>query len=606
MGLIQHRRLFHVIFAGIALLCLLLAFRSTQSSRTQSSDSHSISSIKSTKEETLAKATTTENLEIQKSHLETTSNASLDKSSSDKSNAHKSSKNEKNAKQTIMTLAEVKKADSNPASSNIPQNADMSASLKETTETLEANENTESNANAVTVSSKVTVNTIDKKPAEGKELAKQTCDIVKVKKGDSLTKIFKRQGYSQKDLEALMSSDLKTSKKFKSLQVKQTLKIFHNSNHQVQALALETSKGNFIQLGKIKPSDAIQIAKKAKEGTNANDANNTIGKVNDKLNNNLAIIDKGDKDEVPNKLDNLAESKGLGKKGEIKTQGLNDANAETQIAFGKGTVKDSLYLAGKRAGLDRSVVSQLVEIFGWNIDFSLVQPNDSFRVLFEEKHTAGEKIGSGHILAAEMTYKGKVHRAVRYTDKAGHTSYFSPEGYGMKETFSRYPLAFSHVSSGFGNRKHPIRHKMRKHTGVDFAAPRGTPVNCTGDGKVTFAGTRGGYGRVIEIQHGEKYSTLYAHLLKFAPKLKAGDTVKKGQHIGNVGRTGLATGNHLHYEFRVDGVHRDPLTITLPKKSPIPDSQKRHFLAHAKEMLKLMNQHENKINMVRNEYPRNE
>lgn len=598
MGLIQRRRLFHIIFGCLALLCLLFAFQMKKAPHSSSSLNNPETASTSAIEQQAQNENANANAESSKLTLANNNQKETqkeigkdakDNASIDNSVAANASKDEKSAKQkqTIMTLADVKKADRNTAT--------VEPSLKSKTKSDANSDNT--NTDSVSAKEKGNVKESENKTeSKGKEQARQECDTVKVRKGDSLTKIFKREGYSQKDLEALMSSDLKTSKKFKNLQVKQTLKIYYAQNNQVQALALESSKGKFIQLGKISP---IQIAKKDKE-------NSIPETVSASKSSNIAMIDKQDKQD---KLETALDKKSAG----VKDTALNDTNnkannpnLEKKINFGKGTVKDSLYLAGKRAGLDKAVVSQLVDIFGWSIDFALIQPSDSFKVLYEEKCLEGEKVGTGPILAAEMTYKGKVLRVVRYTDKSGHTSYFTPEGFGMKETFSRYPLAFSHVSSGFGNRTHPIRHKMRKHTGVDFAAPRGTPVKCTGDGKVIFAGTRGGYGRVIEIQHGQKYSTLYAHLLKFAPKLKVGDTVKKGQEIGNVGRTGLATGNHLHYEFRVDGVHKDPLTITLPKKSPIPDGQKRHFMAHAKDILKLMNEHENKINMVRNEYPRNE
>ncbi len=597
MGLIQRRRLFHVTLGGLALLCLLFAFRSTPpvpSSTSTSSNSSEVQTLavkfeipsfvlpsetskELTKEATRLITSLAANQAFA-SNIQANSSLIIDSKPIDSKVI--TSKDEKAVKQTIMTLAEAKKA---------------SKATSKDKENKELNVSSESGTHAVSLSKSKTEANFDSESNDA--IAKQDYETIKIRTGDSLAKIFKRQGYSQKNLEALMNADPKNSKKWQTLQAKQNLKVFLAPNKQVQALALEVSKGKIIQLGKISPN---HLAKKEKERSEKENPLIT----NDKLN-NLAIVDKADNAYQSDKHLNLNKDKALANTAEAAKE-IAIKNAEKQMAFGKGTVKDSLYLAGKRAGLDKNVVSQLVEIFGWNVDFALVQPTDSFRVLFEEKRIEGEKVGAGPILAAELTFKGKVHRAVRYTDKNGQTGYFTPDGFGLKETFSRYPLAFSHVSSGFGTRNHPVIHKIRKHTGVDFAAPRGTRVNSTGDGKVTFVGTRGGYGRVVEIQHGNRYSTLYAHLSKFAPKLKVGDPVKKGQEIGNVGRTGLATGNHLHYEFRVDGVHRDPLTITLPKKSPIPDSNKRHFLAHAKEMLKLMDQHENKINMVRNEFPRNE
>jgi murein DD-endopeptidase MepM/ murein hydrolase activator NlpD len=240
-----------------------------------------------------------------------------------------------------------------------------------------------------------------------------------------------------------------------------------------------------------------------------------------------------------------------------------------------------------------------VEIFGWNIDFSLdLQPKDTFRVLYEDNRLEGERVKTGPILAAEIVNDGKRHVAIRYTDKNGHTAYFSPEGYGMHQAFLRTPVTFTRISSNFGMRNHPILHKLRRHTGVDYSAPIGTPVKSTSDGKVVFVGKKGGYGNVVELQHGARYSTLYGHLSKFAKGLKAGATVSQGQVIGFVGKTGLATGPHLHYEFRIDGIHRDPLTVALPRRNPLSNENKKQFLAHAQKMLRLMEQHENQVGVA--------
>lgn len=617
-GLMQRRPLSHIILGGLALLCLIFAI-SLRGNKSQNQP-YNPNNLPPIASNTLSRDIsgngthangTSDNVNQEKGTYPLLPAIVLSSDSTQEPNKTKAViEKEKALKQTIMTLAQVKMTESNlsKANSKTKVQSEPSATIESAPIASSATSASNGEANTAKITKtnqdatliKSTENTDGNTKTQDQVLAKQEYDTITIRKGDSLAKIFKRQGYSQKDLDVLMQTDLKTSKKFKSLQVKQTLKIYYNENHQVQALALEGTKGIPLKLGKIQP---ILIAKKDKETKLPNVASaatnlkqNDLSKTKTTEDENITVAAKSEnlKDTAANTANTTAEK-------------IEASNAEKQIAFGKGTVKDSLYLAGKRAGLDKQVISQLVEIFGWNIDFALVQPTDSFRVLFEEKRVEGEKVGNGSILAAEMTFKGKVYRAIRYTDKSGQTGYFSPEGHGLKENFLRYPLAFSHVSSGFGPRRHPVqRHRIREHKGVDFAAPKGTPVECTGDGKVTFVGTRGGYGRVIEVQHGDQYSTLYAHLSKFAPKLKAGCTVKKGQVIGNVGRTGLATGNHLHYEFLVAGVHRDPLKVLLPKKNPIPDSNKRHFLAHAKEMLKLMDRHENKVNMVRNEYPRNE
>ena len=365
----------------------------------------------------------------------------------------------------------------------------------------------------------------DKESLDASEDDKVSIRTVKVREGDTLTKIFTRLGASTKDVKAMIASD-PAARRLATLQAGQTLKLKITSSRQIAGLTLD-----------IAPGDILNVAKKS------------------------------DGFDVEHKV----------------------TPVEKQLAFSKGAIKKSLSTSAKRAGLDSNIANQLVDIFGRSIDFELdLRPKDTFRVLYEEKYIDGEKIQTGHILAAEIINDGKKHQAVRYTDKSGRTGYFSPDGYGLHQTFLRTPVNFARVSSNFGNRKHPILHRLREHKGVDYSAPRGTPVQAVADGKVAFVGVRGGYGKVVELQHGARYSTLYAHLHKFPKDLCIGKQVKQSDIIGFVGRTGLATGDHLHYEFRIDGIHRDPLTVALPKKSPLPDSSKPHFLAHAKQMIRLL------------------
>ncbi len=365
---------------------------------------------------------------------------------------------------------------------------------------------------------------------------------VTVQKADTLSKIFHRLGLSTKAVRNLITTNA-SAKHFDNLKPNQILKI-KSTDNQVEALSLTLSAGHTLE------------ARKTEEGF-----------------------------EVQEKIIPL----------------------EKRLAFGKGEIKDSLFSSGKRVGLDQNLLAQLVEIFGWNIDFALdLKPHDPFRVLDEEKCLEGERVKTGAMLAAEIGNRGKPYQAVRYTDLSGHTSYFSPDGYGMHQAFLRTPVNFTRISSHFGLRNHPILHKMRQHQGVDYAAPQGTPVQATADGKVVFVGHRGGYGKAIELQHGARYSTFYAHLSRLPNNLRPGSAVKQGQVIGFVGRTGLATNPHLHYEFRIDGIHRNPLTVALPRKSPISDNQKPQFMAHAKKMIKLLNMHEYQISMAGGEYPLHE
>lgn len=256
---------------------------------------------------------------------------------------------------------------------------------------------------------------------------------------------------------------------------------------------------------------------------------------------------------------------------------VRDFEMRTQVA--SSTIKNSLFLAGQRAGLSDSLIMQLANIFGWDIDFALdIRTGDQFSVVFEEKYLDGKKIKDGAIIAAEFINAGENYRAARYTDSKGNTDYYSPSGHSMRKPFLRTPVNFARISSGFNlKRKHPVLNRIRAHKGVDYAAATGTPIKASGDGKVIHHGTKGGYGRTIIVKHGSRYSTLYAHMHKYAKNTQVGKHVKQGQIIGYVGKSGLATGPHLHYEFRVNGVHRNPLTVKLPDASPLPKSEMARF-----------------------------
>jgi len=250
---------------------------------------------------------------------------------------------------------------------------------------------------------------------------------------------------------------------------------------------------------------------------------------------------------------------------------------QTQAA---GVINSSLYMSAQQAGLSDRLILELAEMFGWDIDFTQdLQPGDRFAVIYNELTLDGEKVRDGDILAAEFVNKGKVLRAVRYSDPDGRVAVYRPDGSSMRKAFSRNPLPVTRITSRFNpNRLHPIFKTVRPHRGVDYGAATGTPVQVTGDGQVAFAGRQGGYGNVVIVDHGRGNRTLYAHLSRFAPRMRVGQRVNQGQVIGYVGSTGWATGPHLHYEFQVNGQTRDPLTVALPNAQPLPDAYRRHFL----------------------------
>lgn len=266
---------------------------------------------------------------------------------------------------------------------------------------------------------------------------------------------------------------------------------------------------------------------------------------------------------------------------------IESKEIDVKQQFATATISNSLFASGNKAGLSSAMIMKLAQLFGWDIDFALdIRKGDSFAVLFEEKYINDKKIGNGDILSAEFVNRGKTFKAIRYTDASGHTDYYSEEGLSMRKAFLRTPVEFSRISSRFSSgRKHPVLNKIRAHKGVDYAASRGTPIKSVGDGKVIFKGRKGGYGRVIILQHGSKYTTLYAHMKSYNRKIKKGSRVKQGQIIGYVGSSGLATGPHLHYEFRMNGVHRNPLTVPLPSASPIAKKYRNDFQNTADTMI---------------------
>lgn len=336
-----------------------------------------------------------------------------------------------------------------------------------------------------------------------------------VKRGDSLARIFKRHGISRHDLANLLASNKKSK-----------------------------------QLRYLKPMQKITLKVK----------NERLIRLQIKLTSLTSLVF------------NLTESGDYTFLQETLTP-------QIKLTAVRTTINRSLYLDGKAIGLSDKTLMQLTSIFAWDIDFSQdMRAGDTFSLIYEVLFHEGEILGEGRILAAEFTNRGQTIRAILNIDDLGHESYFSGNGNAMHKAFLRNPVHFSRISSKFNlNRKHPILNKIRAHKGVDYAAPTGTEIKSTADGKISFLGTKGGYGNTIEIEHGGKYSTLYAHLSKFSRRLKIGTLVKQGEVIGEVGQSGLATGPHLHYEFRINGLHINPLTVKLPQAQPIESRYLRQF-----------------------------
>jgi murein DD-endopeptidase MepM/ murein hydrolase activator NlpD len=343
-----------------------------------------------------------------------------------------------------------------------------------------------------------------------------------VKKGDSLAAIFKRNGLDAADLYSIMQLG-KETRRLRNLQPGQSFRFDVDEDGALETLLYEV-----------------------------------------------------------NKLETLA----VQRDGDNFVASYHHKDVEKRINHASARVTSSLFEAGRAAGLSDTLTMELANIFGWDIDFALdIRQGDHFTVIYEEDYLNGEKLGNGPILAAEFVNQGKSYKAIRYTDASNRSDYYSPTGLSMRKAFLRTPVDFRRISSRFGKRHHPILNRMRMHTGVDYAAPRGTPIRASGDGKIIHKGRKGGYGRTIIIQHGGRYSTLYAHMSSYRRGMHVGKRVKQGQIIGYVGSSGRATGPHLHYEFRVNGVHRNPLTVKLPSAKPINAKYKQAFTQHAKVLI---------------------
>ena len=265
---------------------------------------------------------------------------------------------------------------------------------------------------------------------------------------------------------------------------------------------------------------------------------------------------------------------------------------EIRKRFAYGVIENSLFESAATAGLSDKVIMNIAGIFAWDIDFVLdIRTGDTFYLQYEEIWQDGEFVTDSEIIIAEFNNNGRTNRAIRFIDDSTHSDYFTPDGHSVRKAFIRAPVDFTRISSNFNpNRRHPILNKIRAHRGVDYAAPSGTPIKAAADGKVIHRGVKNGYGNAVILQHGGNITTLYAHMSRFASKARIGTRVRQGQIIGYVGATGLATANHLHYEYRINGVHRNPRTVDLPRANPIESKYREQFLAEAEPILQELEQ----------------
>ncbi len=273
--------------------------------------------------------------------------------------------------------------------------------------------------------------------------------------------------------------------------------------------------------------------------------------------------------------------------GEKYVAKIINTQIEKRIHYASAKIDSSLSTAANKAGLTKKIIMEIVNIFSWNINFKKdIRPGDSFTVIYEDHYAGDTKIRDGSIIAIRFSNKGKIHEAVKHIFKNGSSQYFKPNGKSLRQAFMRRPLKYTRISSPFkAKRKHPILGIVRPHPGVDYAAPYGTRIKASGDGVISYLGRKGGYGRTIIIKHGRRYTTLYAHLSKYAKRIYRGKPIRKGDIIGFVGKSGLADGPHLHYEFWIKGKKVNPETVRLPMTSSLTGHERTRFLSASRPLM---------------------
>jgi murein DD-endopeptidase MepM/ murein hydrolase activator NlpD len=264
---------------------------------------------------------------------------------------------------------------------------------------------------------------------------------------------------------------------------------------------------------------------------------------------------------------------------------------ETRVVMRAGDIRHSLYGATDAADVPDAIASQMAEVFSGDIDFHRdLREGDRFSLVYETQYHGGRALGSGRLLAAEFVNQGKAYRAIYFIDPQGREGYYTPDGKSMKRAFLKSPIPFSRVSSGFTKaRFHPVLKEWRAHKGIDYAAPTGTPVRAVSDATVAFSGRQGGYGNLVILKHQGPYSSAYGHLSRFGKGIRRGGRVGQGEIIGYVGSTGLASGPHLHYEFRVNNVQKNPLAVNMPAAYPLDARYRARFSAAAAPMVAQLN-----------------
>lgn len=384
-----------------------------------------------------------------------------------------------------------------------------------------------------------------------KSLSKETeWQSVIARPGDSMATIFKRVGLSMKTLQVLLQN--KPYKKVLT-RIKPGLPVqFMIKNHVLEQMRFQVDKKHALDIARNQNNYRFNLRLQTIPSLSTLKA----------LVNSTPISINAPKKHVP--------------------------KVEFREIYLSATVQYSLYSTAKRQQIPYKLIQQMIDILHWEINFSRdVRGGDRFSIMYKAKYIDNKFDSAGEILAVTYTSRGVAHKALRHVSSAGEVDYFTPEGKSLRQAFSRYPIKFSRINSPFSlSRMHPVLHYNRPHRGIDLAAPTGTPIRATGDGRIEVLGYESGYGNVIKIVHHNKlYTSVYAHLLKFQKGIFRGGFVKRGQVIGYVGQSGLATGPHCHYEFHVNHHPKNPSTVPLPRAMPVPSRDLAAFKHHADKMI---------------------
>lgn len=388
---------------------------------------------------------------------------------------------------------------------------------------------------------------------------------VSIRSSDSLEKIFKRNGIDTKSASAILG-------------LKQASLL--NNLHAGKKLSLKIEKI-------IKPA-LVPVALPPAKSASSKNKNKKKDKTKKIKNTNQASYKLIELVYIADELNAITVT-AHGNSWQVK---LKHIEPTVKLSYVSAIIDGSVYSAASKKGISRKVVAQLSSMFNKKADIGKMRKGDRFALCCKEYFIGNKKIKDGEVLAAEIMHNGKLQRMVSFTDPKGNKDYYTPEGYNSNPPFIRIPVSYKNIGSRFGMRTHPILGYTRMHKGVDFSASHGTPVQAACSGVVEFAGRSGGHGLMITLKKGA-YSALYAHLSKLAGHVRSGSYVKKGETIGYVGATGLATGSHLHYEIHVNGVHRDPLTVKLPEGEMIAAEYRKSFFTQARKALAQLDMHRN-------------